>query len=551
VSSARTDASGRLWQWRVVAAAVLARSRGRALQRVAAALAIGAVGLASGASSALAGVTRDSPARVSWAVCPPSPSGLPDFGQQCAIVPVPLDYRHPAGRRITIAISRIAARDPGLRRGILLVNPGGPGEPGLVDLPRELEPALPQAVLDRYDIIGFDPRGVEYSSPVSCGLTAEQAFEASPPLMQPGGFAATVAFERWVADRCAATSGAVLPYITTANTARDMDVIRAVLGEPKLSYLGYSYGTYLGAVHASLFPDRTDRVILDSSEGPHYVWRAALRLLGLGGDLRFPDFAAFAAANDATYHFGATPQAVEQTYYRLLYKAHLEHVTLPDGTVVDGGALFRRATFFDLYDDSQFPSLLELWRVVAEAPLAAALPVLSPTVAGDPVPADPQAAQLAVVCDDARWPRSVAEYRFQLRIDELLHPKFAEVGSNIWPCAFWAYRPLEPPVTINPVGPRNVLILENLRDPATPLPLALDMRASFGNRASLVTVDEGGHGVLGNSANNTCALQLASAFLISGALPGDTFCPANPPGTTAPKALLTNPAQPRWPPLIR
>jgi pimeloyl-ACP methyl ester carboxylesterase len=527
----------------------------------AAALAMGVVCWVFGASSpALAAVTRDSPARVSWAACPPSALGLPDFGQQCATVPVPLDYHHPAGRRITIAVSRISARDPAVRHGILLVNPGGPGDPGLVDFPRALELVLPQAVLDRYDIIGFDPRGVEYSSPVSCGLTSQQAAEASPPLMQPGGFAATVAFERWVADRCAATSGALLPYITTANTARDMDAIRAALGEPKLSYYGGSYGTYLGAVYASLFPDRTDRVVLDSSEGPHYMWRAAVRLFGLGGDLRFPDFAAFAAAHDATYHLGATPQAVEQTYYRLLHKLDENPLSVPGGigyngavfTAVDG-TLFRALTFQFLYDDGFFPVLAADWQAVAESPATAGTRQPSaPAFDGMQVPADTgQAAQMAVVCDDVQWPRSVAEYWFQLRIDELLHPKFAELGSNIWPCAFWRYRPLEPPVTINPVGPRNVLVLENLRDPATPLPLALDMRASFGNRASLVTVDEGGHGALTNSAHNTCALQLADAFLTSGALPGDTFCPANPPGTTAPKAPMTNPAQPRWPPLIR
>jgi len=372
--------------------------------------------------------------------------------------------------------------------------------------------------------------------------------------MQPAGFRATVAFERWVAGRCAATSGALLPYITTANTARDMDAIRAALGEPKLSYYGGSYGTYLGAVYASLFPDRTDRVILDSSVGPHYVWRAAFRLVGLGGDLRFPDFAAFAAANDATYHLGATPQAVEQTYYRLLHRLDTNPLTVPGGigyggavfTVVNG-ALFRAITFRLLYDDGLFPTLAAYWRAVVESPIAAA--TRQPSLAaldGDQVPGNSQAGPaLAVLCDDVQWLRPVAEYRFQLRSDELLHPKFAELGSNIWPCAFWRYRPQEPPVTISPIGPRNVLILENARDPITPLPLALDMRASFGNRASLVVADAGGHGV-----TNTCAGELAVGFLASGVLPGDTFCPADPPGT-APKAVMTAPAQPRWPPLIR
>ncbi len=462
------------------------------------------------------------------------------------MVAVPLDYGHPAGRRVTIAISRISARDPGVRHGILLVNPGGPGAPGLVELPRLLEQGLPQAIADRYDIVGFDPRGVEYSSPVSCGLTPQQAAEASPPLMQPAGFGATVAFMRWVADRCAATSGALLPYITTANTARDMDAIRAALGEARLSYLGGSYGSYLGAVYASLFPGHTDRVILEASEGPHYVWRAAFRLWGLGGDIRFPDFAAFAAANEATYHLGATPQAVEQTYYRLLHKLDKNPLTVPNGIPYNGalftvvnGTLFRALTFGFLSDDSYFPTLAADWQAVAESPAAAATRQPSaPALADDQVPTDNfKAAQMAVLCDDVEWPRSVAQYRFQLSADELLHPKFAELGSNIWPCAFWPYRPQEPPVTITPIGPRNVLIVENARDPLTPLPLALDMRASFGPRASLVVADAGGHDI-----TNTCANQLVFGFLASGVLPGDTSCPADPPGTRAPTPPMSNPA---------
>src|SRR5438132_3146330 len=191
-----------------------------------------------------------------WTSCPPV-AGLPD--QQCATLQVPLDYGRPDGRQITVGVSRIAASNPALRRGVLLINPGGPGGSG-IDLPRILALLLPQSVLDRYDLIGFDPRFVNTSTPITCGLTPED-LSALPPWPLPGGVEQNAVVARDVADRCAQNAGDLLPFATTENTARDMDQIRKALGEQTISYLGYSYGTYLGAVYATLFPDRTDRVV--------------------------------------------------------------------------------------------------------------------------------------------------------------------------------------------------------------------------------------------------------------------------------------------------
>lgn len=154
---------------------------------------------------------------------------------------VPLDYRRPGGRQITVAVSRIPAADPATRRGVLLLNPGGPGGEGL-DTPSEAGPAG-EPLLAAYDLIGCDPRGVGHSTPVTCGLTEAQL---TPPLPYPapdGSIAANVAFARSAAAACAARSGDLLPYITTANTARDMDRIRQALGTSRLSYYGDSYGT--------------------------------------------------------------------------------------------------------------------------------------------------------------------------------------------------------------------------------------------------------------------------------------------------------------------
>ncbi len=479
-----------------------------------------------------------------WGPCPPASNGLPDNGIQCATIDVPLDYRQPEGRQIQVAISRIAASSTALRRGILLFNPGGPGGSGL-DLPRLFALLLPAEVRDRYDLIGFDPRFIGQSTALSCGLDPLSALKAFPPMMQPGGFDDTVSFMQKVADTCQANAGDLLPFATTANTARDMDRIRQALGEEKLSYLGYSYGTYLGAVYSTLFPQRTDRIILDSSVGP-LVWRLQFRGFGPGGDTRFPDFARFAAASDATYHLGATPREVRALFFRLVDRLDRDPLPLGDGLFLDG-PLFRAATFGALYGDVQLPGLAEFWQATLgeldPAGLRGSLRALG--VLDEPPTDNFTAAGLSVVCGDAAWPRSPERYRKDLKLDTRLFPMFGEVGSNIWPCAFWPVDPVEPPVTIGAQGPSNILIVQNLRDPATPYPGALAMRAALGDRARLVSIDQGGHGAY-LLTPSVCGNVIPTAFLISGSLPdGDPFCAAETAAPPAPIRRMTDDPQAR------
>ncbi|MFY0573217.1 alpha/beta fold hydrolase [Cystobacter fuscus] len=167
-----------------------------------------------------------------WGNCPGLPEGATrDPRQTCATLRVPLDYQHPEGRTLELTVSRIATARPDSRRGVLLLNPGGPGLEGL-DHPSLLATVLSSEVLDHYDLIGFDPRGVGHSSPVTCGLTDVGFTDLFPYPAADGSIDANVALARETAARCAAsTSGDVLPFITTANTARDMDRLRQALGK--------------------------------------------------------------------------------------------------------------------------------------------------------------------------------------------------------------------------------------------------------------------------------------------------------------------------------
>lgn len=510
-----------------------------------------------------------------WGECPPM-SDDPRYPEMdCGKVRVPLDYTNPGGRTIEIAVSRLKAADPAKRRGVLFTNPGGPGGAGLY-LPGQLELAdrlyadqgfdlLSQDLLDRYDIIGIDPRGVGRSAPVTCGMTLAEAQRAMVPLTEPGGFDATAAMVRGVAEQCDAHSGDLLPYITTANTARDLEQIRVALGERKVSYLGWSYGTYLGAVFASLYPNSTDRVVLDSNVNPHWVWRKQFRSWGtagdpqLGGDPRLAPrwnaFAAWAAARDAQYHLGTTPAAVRATYFDL--QRRVDANPLPGG--IDG-PMFRELVYSLLNsvfneDEAEF---LASMKAALEAPTgtaakkvaeqAKAATASSAAADGWPeVPVDNQhASGLAVACDDVAWSRDPATYRRELLADIATFPMFGEVGSNIWPCAYWAHAPKEPLVPLSSLGPRNVLLLQNMRDPATPYAGGPAMRNALGQRSTLTVVDAGGHGasVLDFGAN-TCANRTMDRYLVTGALPPDGYCAAEPvpPKPEDPPAPAGQPAE--------
>ncbi|AXB43099.1 alpha/beta hydrolase [Amycolatopsis albispora] len=444
-----------------------------------------------------------------WAPCADSPQLL------CAKLTVPLDHRNPAGEQLELAISRLPSAKPAQRRGVLLLNPGGPGGPGL-SMPADLAAAgLPASVLDTYDLIGFDPRGVGQSSPVTCDLRPDQLVSNVPPYAKDAADVASRAqVAQGLAQQCAASvSGPRLPFITTANTARDMDLIREALGEPKISYFGGSYGSYLGAVYATLFPERTDRIVLDSATGTGGLDPAGARRLGQGMEDRFPDFARWAADRDGTYELGRKPREVKAKYFELAAKLDADPVAGIDG------ALFRHLTFGALYGDANFPVLAQQWQALdrADAPATTAAAVDLGNLLSS---------QLYVVCGDSDWPEEVRTYQRNVEQDRKRYPMFGAASANIWPCAFWAAEPAEPPVRITDAGPSTVLIVQNRRDPATPLAGAREMRRALGDRARMVTVDQGGHGAY--LSENACANNTVTRFLVDGTRPHhDVACGAD------------------------
>ncbi|MFI5979892.1 alpha/beta hydrolase [Streptomyces sp. NPDC051555] len=484
---------------------------------------------------------------------------------ECATVKVPLDYQRPEGRTLDVAISRMKSENPAKRRGVLLINPGGPGTSGLLR-PIRANTEIPKDVRDRYDLVGFDPRGVGESSPIGCGELSEAEVGAGGAY-RPETFASDVAWAKGIADKCREKSGDVIPYITTRNTARDMDVIRAALGERTISYLGYSYGTYLGTVYSQMFPERTDRFVLDSGVDPGRTWRGMIQVQGTGAEPAFERWTRWAAERSDTYGLGTTPEAVSATFWALVARADREPIN-HYGQRMTGDDIRADPS---LYFDPQAASVV-IKGIRASADKAPQPPVnpapggTAPGTSGkdagkkgpgarsplggvraagpgvdaagasevpDATPAgNATAAYWAVVCGDAdNWPRDPDQYAREAAQDKIKHPLYGDFASNIKPCAFWQ-RPLEP---ATPVKTRaDVLTVQNEWDPMTPLSSGQGLHQALKGSRMVLALGGVGHGVY-LSTPTACANIPVNAYLSTGRLPAKDVTCHNPPPTPNPE----------------
>lgn len=483
-----------------------------------AALIAAASGIVFGVVTPLTASAAEEPLK--WTRC--AGSGL-DPRQRCATLEVPLDYAHPGGRTIDIAVSRIPAEKPSARRGALLLIAGGPGGTSLAD-PSGKGQKLPQDVRDAYDLIGFAPRGNAPSTAVGCGLDhGDLALSKLRPWPAPdGSVTENMTTARRVATACAAGGGELMRHISTKDNARDIDRIRAALGERRLSAWGVSYGTYVGAAYSEMFPRRTDRIVLDSNDNPDPVRaeRAWVAAYEVGVEDNFPEFAKWASAPGNPYRLAGTAAEVRPLFLRLAARLDREPLPWPGANPEElNGNVLRQTMLDSLTDPGGHPALAKL--------IAAALKGTVP-----PAPAAPPegamqnlvAVSAATICNDAAWPRDAATYRKGAAESRAKYPLTAGMPRNALVCAAWPWQPKEPPVRITDRGPSDVLLVQNERDVATPLSGALKLREALGRRAVMVTNDATGHEAY--LANGTrCGDATVSRFLATGERPRqDLYC---------------------------
>ncbi|WP_055529332.1 alpha/beta hydrolase [Streptomyces graminilatus] len=442
---------------------------------------------------------------------------LQQAGARCADVTVPLNYDAPDGRTITVAISRIRGTDTAHRVGALLLNGGGPGGQTLGD-PPWVRKAMKQ-VGERYDVVGVDPRFVGRSTPLDCHWPAGSFIRGAGT--DRAAFDRGVAFARDLARRCRTNEGAVLPYATTRNTARDMDVIRAALGERRISYLGYSYGTYLGQVYATMFPGRTDRVVLDGVADPHRYGPRLLRGSEPANRHALRGWAAWAAARDTTYGLGRTTSAVMAAVDRIQAAAGRAPLSIGahrvDAQVVPVVLLNGLSQDNDTAYDAFAQAVRDLRRAADGGTVSTPSPWLADILGFMLTGADSSygSVQSAILCGDVAAPRDPEIYWRDVQRARVRDPLFGPVANNIGPCAFWD-APRERPTTIRADLP--ALLVNATGDPRTTYDMARTVHRNWPSSRLVTLRGADQHAVYGVFGSD-CADTAVSTYLATGHLP--------------------------------
>ncbi|GAA2336130.1 alpha/beta hydrolase [Streptomyces violaceusniger] len=455
----------------------------------------------------------------------------------CGKVSVPLDYARPRGKHISLTVSRIRATGPKARRqGALVYNPGGPGASSMA-FPEYAAGDAFRRVAAAYDFVGYAPRGVGRSAPLSCQRPS--AYAKAPTSSPPHP---TAAFKRRLVARarayvrgCVRRSGRALAHYTTLNNARDLEVLRAALGERRLTFVGASYGTYYGAVYATLFPGRVRRMVFDSvvNPAPSQIWYRDNLDQSLAFERRWRDWRRWVARHHAVYHLGATADRVLASYE----KARRRLARKPAGGVVGTAQLqsaFLRTGYNDAYWDPAARALAAYLRGDHEPLIELAAP--DPAEAADDE--NGNAVYTAVECNDAPWPRAWATWDRDNTALARRAPfeTWDNVAMNL-PCAFWPLKPGRPldVGNLEAVGPRRtgrvtlppVLLLSAERDAATPYAGAKELWHRLPG-SSLVTERKAGtHGLWGGP--NACVNRHVDTYLLTGKTPGrSAFCAPRP-----------------------
>ena len=451
-----------------------------------------------------------SPSRLDWDRC---------GAVECATVAVPLDHDEPDGPALDLALARRPAS--GERLGALLVNPGGPGAPAL-DLAKRATEFFPESLTDRFDVVAWDPRGVGESAGIDCtdDLDALWAADRSPDDEREAAAVVEVATD--LGRACAGAAGDRLAHVSTADTVRDLELIREALGEEQISYLGFSYGTFLGARYAEAHPDRVRAMVLDGAVDPSLGPEETARAQAAGFETSFATFLADCAADTGcAFHSGGDPGAA---YDRLAARIDAEPI---DG-VVDGETRRLGPGELDLGVTTALYSGRRAWRPLAEALAAAergdgaALLRFADTYTGrEPGGgyADDLEAFFAVSCLDGP---PIGDPDAVLRAGEAIgreSPRFGEATALLgMECATWPVPATGRTGPVVAAGAPPILVLGTTRDPATPLRWAESLAGQL-EAGVLAVLDGETHTAFGQGSE--CIDQIVVRALVEEVLPPD------------------------------
>ena len=459
---------------------------------------------------------------IDWQSCPvtdPVTGGNPEL--LCATITVPRDYLTPDGPTIELAVALLPAADQANKVGPLLLNFGGPGASGINILAESGRGVVPAEIGNRFDLVSWDPRGVNRSAPVECLTDTEMDDWAATPGIssRPTATDWTAALNdaQWFADKCKAGTGEMLAYIGTTASARDMESIRVGLGVAKLDYLGFSYGTALGAVYATLFPTATGHMILDGAVDMAPTDESEYGEQGVSIQGALNRLFAWCDA-DSACPFGAGKSRA--AFDTLMNRLDDQPIDLKDGRKLNS-AIAWTAVVMTLYNRDYWDYAVQglagasegdgnLLSLLADAYIDRAE---DGTYKSNIMEAFP-----AISCIDAPTTPSIARYKAIYEKFVSKAPDFAagQASSGLL-CGVWPYKSADPlPASVNGAGAAPILVVGTTGDPATPYAWSQRMADLLESGHLLTFVGEGHTGVGGKSA---CIDDAAITFLVSGTLP--------------------------------
>jgi pimeloyl-ACP methyl ester carboxylesterase len=436
---------------------------------------------------------------------------------QCGSVTVPLDYDHPGRGTIQIAVARHPTEVPSERIGSIVINPGGPGGSGINDLPNELSVLTP-GLLDRFDIVSFDPRGVERSSPVTCstGQSSGPVGQLIDPV--PTNSAEQLALlhnDQNFAAACGRLSGAILPYVGTVDTARDLDRIRAALGDAQLTFIGHSYGTLLGATYAELFPTHVRAMVLDGAIDPALSATAYATQQAESFESVLDSFLMWCAADaGCPWRSSGDPTAA---LLALIGSSALHPLASGSGTA--GPGEIYDALLAGLGSQTSWPTLAA---ALSAAAAGNGAEVTSMTdryeTGGSTNGAD---AEQAIDCLDHPVDRQLSAYPALAAASASVAPVFGPLLTwGLLGCATWPALPTRTPAPASDPGAPPILVVGTSGDPVTPYAWAVALAHELTGGA-LLTWRGQSHVAYFYSP---CVRDAVENYLIGGTVPA--------PGTT-------------------
>jgi pimeloyl-ACP methyl ester carboxylesterase len=452
--------------------------------------------------------TTPAPKKVAWTDC--------GTGFQCGTVDVPLDYAHPAAGTIGIAVNRKPATDPGHRIGSLLINPGGPGGFG-VSFVRDAAAGLAN-LNKRFDLVGFDPRGVGQSSPVTClEDTKLDDFKAIDSVLDdPQEKQAYIDADRSFIAACQQKSAKVLPFVDTVSAAKDMDLIRAGVGDSKLSYIGFSYGTFLGENYAHMYPTHIRAMVLDGVLDPSLDANQQLFIYVNGFEQNLQAFLTDCRARKAAAKPCQFAQSGDPGTKLMDLAQRLDTAPLAVGNRHLTRALAVTAVQSGLFDQGLWP-YLDQALTNADRGNGQLLLTLADLLYGG----FSYAANVAISCLDFPVDPNIASFDALAQSFQKASPLFGPVWqySNLL-CAYWPVKATGKPGPLNATGAPPILVVGSTNDPATPYAGAVAVNKQI-TGSVLLTRNGNGHTAYGSSQ---CASQAEDAYLLNLTVP--------PAGTT-------------------